>query len=368
MIENEQLSMFSEGEPKPRKEKMKVSKVVLIVVALHVLVIGGFLLFEAFNREAAPVTAMASNESLPGDPQATATDPHAATAGTQTTPSLDGLTPVAPNLLPSPDQAAPAGAAPTALAPVTAPEMAAAPAPAPAARTYTVKKGDSLWKIAKAEGVSMTDLAQANSLTKTSVLKIGQQLQLPAATTANSVNIATGAVAPSPAAPAISGDVAASPDLYVVKSGDSLWKIAKSNGSTVKAIKEANQMSGDSLKVGQKLRVPASSPVVAASAATAPAARTAPAVNGAWNMNSFYEPGRHDQGGQVIHAVDNGETIDIIARNYGVRASDIIQANPKANPTKLYYGQPLVIPQAAPAATLPTAVGEPSAMLTTPVN
>jgi LysM repeat protein len=56
--------------------------------------------------------------------------------------------------------------------------VATAPTPTPvtAAKTYAVKKGDSLYKIAKAEKVTVAQLAQANNLSKTSMLKIGQKL------------------------------------------------------------------------------------------------------------------------------------------------------------------------------------------------
>ena len=46
---------------------MKVSKVVLIVVALHVLVIGGIIVFEGCSRaKSSTPTDMAANENLPG--------------------------------------------------------------------------------------------------------------------------------------------------------------------------------------------------------------------------------------------------------------------------------------------------------------
>ncbi len=43
---------------------------------------------------------------------------------------------------------------------------------------------------------------------------------------------------------------------YTVKPGDSLWRISRNNGTTVGAIKAANNMGSDSIKVGQKLRIP----------------------------------------------------------------------------------------------------------------
>jgi LysM repeat protein len=44
--------------------------------------------------------------------------------------------------------------------------------------------------------------------------------------------------------------------LYVVKSGDSLTRIAKAHGTTVKALKAANGLQSDRIVVGAKLKIP----------------------------------------------------------------------------------------------------------------
>ncbi len=43
---------------------------------------------------------------------------------------------------------------------------------------------------------------------------------------------------------------------YVVKAGDSLWRIAKNYGTTVEAIQKANNLTGDLIRVGQVLSIP----------------------------------------------------------------------------------------------------------------
>jgi LysM repeat protein len=62
--------------------------------------------------------------------------------------------------------------------------------------------------------------------------------------------------------------------MYTVKSGDSLIKIASQFGTTVKAIRAANSLKTDSIKVGQKLSIPSkptlSSEPAATTAATNP--------------------------------------------------------------------------------------------------
>jgi LysM repeat protein len=44
---------------------------------------------------------------------------------------------------------------------------------------------------------------------------------------------------------------------YVVKGGDSLWKIARDHGTTVVRLRAANGLSGDVIRPGQVLKVPA---------------------------------------------------------------------------------------------------------------
>jgi LysM repeat protein len=61
-------------------------------------------------------------------------------------------------------------------------------------------------------------------------------------------------------------------EAYMVKSGDTLTKIAKAHGTTVKAIKAASNLTTDHIKVGQKLTIPAKAEAAAPAPAPAPAA------------------------------------------------------------------------------------------------
>jgi LysM repeat protein len=54
----------------------------------------------------------------------------------------------------------------------------------------------------------------------------------------------------------ISPPVAKKRSLYKVKSGDSLWKIARELHTTVQALREENLLTSDQLKVGQELLIP----------------------------------------------------------------------------------------------------------------
>jgi LysM repeat protein len=141
--------------------------------------------------------------------------------------------------------------------PVVTPPVAMTP-PVPAAGTeYVVVQGDTLGKIAKKNGVTLKALEEANPGVVPTKLKVGQKLQIPAAT--------AGAVAPSTAATGAE----AGPVIYTVKSGDTLSRIARQYGTTYKAIQSENNLPTTSIKVGQKLKIPAKAET-AAPVATAP--------------------------------------------------------------------------------------------------
>jgi peptidoglycan DL-endopeptidase CwlS len=312
---------------------MKVSRVVLIVVALHVLVIGGIFIFEGCSRAKTTAVETAENPSTPADENAAnlpAVPPDSATA--------QNLTPPVP----------------------TSPAVTATPATTTvaSAKTYTVKKGDSLWKIAKTEGVSIGDLARANSLSKTTALKVGQKLQVPSKA---APVVAQASVAPTPAgetaAPAAGGAMPMEGNVYIVKTGDSLWKIARSQNVSVTAIKQANNLTSDSLKIGQKLHLPTAS----ASAPTEKTATMAQAGIATTSNDGWREPGMYTENGQTVHVVDIGESPAIIAKKYGIKTDDLMKANQITDAKRIVVGQKLIIPTATTIVPAPAAAMTPAA-------
>lgn len=170
--------------------------------------------------------------------------------------------------------AAPETSTSNAIASATSPSDASTPstgAPASPTKDYTVVKGDSCYKIAKANHVTMKALTDANPGIDSGKLKIGQTLKIPqapesVAATAPASTPATGAKATASMA---SASLSTSTSLtgeanYVVKSGDTLGHIAKTHGTTVKAIKVANGLTSDRIPVGKTLKLPpAKAPAVA---------------------------------------------------------------------------------------------------------
>jgi len=124
-------------------------------------------------------------------------------------------------------------------------------------KEYTVIRNDNYSKIAKAHGVTLKALSQANPTVDPGKLKVGQKLLIPESvhTSAAPAHIAeTLPAAQNGFSP--NGSTTGRTVPYVVKSGDTLARIARNHGVTVKSIRTANQLRTDQIKVGQKLKVP----------------------------------------------------------------------------------------------------------------
>src|ERR1035437_10361594 len=132
--------------------------------------------------------------------------------------------------------------------PMTNPPVVVVPPPVEIGGSdYVVVAGDTLGKIAKAHGVSLKALEAANPRVDSKKLKLKQKLVIPASTKS-----AEAAPAATTGAVDAGGEA-----LYTVKSGDTLQKIAKTHGTTAKAIQAANNLSTTKILVGHKLKVPA---------------------------------------------------------------------------------------------------------------
>jgi LysM repeat protein len=221
------------------KRRSRVKFAVFCVLAVNVVGLMA-LLMQGCKRE----QSEADNQPPPLDTNQPAMDTNATSAVEASNP------PVQPPMVVTP--------------PPVAPEAAGA--------EYVVIKGDSLWKIAKKNGVTVKAIEAANPNIDPAKLKVGQKLSIPAASSA-------GGSASDMTSPAGAGS---GEEIYIVKSGDTLSKIAKRNGVTIKAIEAENSLSTARIKVGEKLKIPAkaeAAPVLEAAPTTAPV--TAPPATGA---------------------------------------------------------------------------------------
>ncbi|MEE0151908.1 MAG: LysM peptidoglycan-binding domain-containing protein [Acetatifactor sp.] len=131
-------------------------------------------------------------------------------------------------------------------------QVTVTPAPTPEAITYTVQKGDSLWKIARRNGCSLQALMEANKelLKNSDRIYPNQKLIIPTSDATPNVPLWQ-----QPAALPNSGAYRT----YKVQKGDSLWKIAHENGCSLEELIILNNISADRVKLiypGWELLIP----------------------------------------------------------------------------------------------------------------
>ena len=104
---------------------------------------------------------------------------------------------------------------------------------------YIVKSGDSLYSIARKYNTTVDEIKRLNNLSS-NVLNIGQVLKIPSSESSNT------------------GSGTGTTNTYVVKSGDSLYSISRKYNTTVDEIKRLNNLSSNVLNIGQVLKIPSS--------------------------------------------------------------------------------------------------------------
>lgn len=155
---------------------------------------------------------------------------------------------------------------------------------------YVVKSGDSLWSIASKNNTTVNELKSLNNLSN-NTLQIGQLLKLP---TINGGN----------------NNSTPSQNIYTVQKGDSLWTIANKYGTTVDNIKSANNLTSNNLSIGQTLIIPTKSNQIT---------------------------------NQITYNVKKGDSLWAIANRYDTTVEKIKSTNNLSSNT-LSIGQILIIP------------------------
>ena len=137
-------------------------------------------------------------------------------------------------------------------------------------KTYTVKKNDSIWKVARQFGVSYIDLAAYNNYPINKPLYVGKVLRIPPATyhasSADRKKISSRikrskpkrstskkySKSTAPVVATLSGG-----NKYIVRNGDNPWLIARRFKVKLSNLLKANNLTSKSmLKVGQTLIIP----------------------------------------------------------------------------------------------------------------
>ena len=150
--------------------------------------------------------------------------------------------------------------------------------------TYVVKSGDSLWSISKKYNIPVDELKRINNLTS-NLLSIGQVLKIPGD----------------------NDDV--EENKYTVKSGDTLYSIAREYNISVQDIKDANNLINNNLTIGQKLIIP--TPTI--------------------------------ESNDIVYTVKKGDNLYSIAKTYGLTQQELMNYN-NITSNLLSIGQTLKIP------------------------
>jgi LysM repeat protein len=186
--------------------------------------------------------------------------------------------------------------------------------------TYKVQAGDSLSKIAKQNHTTVANLKSLNGL-KSNTIKTGQVLTLSKRAIKASSSIAVKGVS-----------------VYKVKSGDTLFIIAKNNGTTVANLKSLNSLKSDTIKMGQVLKIPAKA--VSKPTPTTVIPVSSPVVTPTASSN---RPTAVTESPTITYVVQYGDTASSIAKKFKTSAPDIMKYNYMNNSDWFSGGQTIAI-------------------------
>lgn len=203
---------------------------------------------------------------------------------------------------------------------------------------HVVQRGETLFRIAQRYDISSNDLARLNGITNPNSIFVGQRLLVPT----------DGAVL----------SALEKPQSHTIRPGETLRSIAQFYGVSVTDLATMNQI-GDpnTIYVGQVLEIVPSQPALPTEiSAPAQSETPVPATEPESVATQIADQaGSADETSQsnLVHVVQRGETLFRIATGYGLTVNEVARANNIVDPTVIYVGQNLVIPNVeAPAATL----------------
>jgi membrane-bound lytic murein transglycosylase D len=176
----------------------------------------------------------------------------------------------------------------------------------PPVHAYTihkVRRGESLSVIARRYRTSVNAIMAMNGLKSRNYVKAGWRLKIPVRGTASTrepVALMKTAI--------LRGEILE----YVVRKGDSLWKIANRFGTTTKAIKSLNHLDNSLLRIGQVLKIP---PTIKA----------------------------HQYDKTLQYRVKKGDSPYLIAKRYRMNLAEFLKLNHLTPRSKIFPGQLVLV-------------------------
>ncbi|WP_176584659.1 LysM peptidoglycan-binding and 3D domain-containing protein [Priestia megaterium] len=202
--------------------------------------------------------------------------------------------------------------------------------------THKVKAGETLFSISQQHNVTVEDLKKWNGLSST-LIYANQTLQIGSTSTDSS----------SSSTPTTTS----SNHTYTVKSGDTLYRIAKNNGTSVQQLKEWNNLSSHLIYVNQVLKISGTGTVSSSPSAPVQEKTNETQASPAPSNSKNYK-------------VQPGDTMWSVAQRHGISISQLKQWNNLSSNT-IYINQVLqvggqAVAQAKPSTPATTAPSTPS--------
>ncbi|MDX1521793.1 MAG: putative glycoside hydrolase, partial [Anaerolineae bacterium] len=203
---------------------------------------------------------------------------------------------------------------------------------------YTVQAGDTLFSIARRFGVHYDLIAQANNITEPEALEVGQTITIP---TAGGASVASPKSLPQPSVPEPEAEPATEelfdepPEQWFAEPEPAVSEAAVPPAEAVTPTPTADSPE----EVTSAAPEPPSDEISLPALDPAPVAEPEPVT-----VEPAAQPQPFDPATAFRYEVQRGDTLNSVARRYGITVKDLIDTNDIANPNLIYPGQKLIIP------------------------
>ncbi len=185
-------------------------------------------------------------------------------------------------------------------------------------KIYTVKQGDTFYSISKALDVTVAELKQWNGISSNN-LEIEQELVYYSQDSNSPQDVL---VVEEDTSSLISKSTSTPNTYYLVKSGDSLYKIARDNDMTVQQLKELNNLTSNTLRIGQQLAVKSVS--------------VAPVV-------SEFSDESSPQGKFALYTLSGSDNLNAILDKFEMTVKELEALNPEIDLTNLKLAKNITV-------------------------
>lgn len=219
--------------------------------------------------------------------------------------------------------------------------------------SYTIKRGDGLYAIARKHGMTLNQLKSLNGLSS-NLIHPGQVLKVSGATQGNTesstnTSLNTDSTNTKPTEPTNNGGSTNTSGSYSVKAGDGLYRIAVNHGMSLNQLKALNGLSSNLIQPGQVLKVSGATTSTPASTVEANEVSQPTVVEEDNTSTSIVEPEAAPVVEETVveetveaptnssYTVAVGDTLYSIARRNGLNVNELIEKNNGS--TTIFIGQ-----------------------------